>query len=256
MKHPNPIRLEDAILDHPVLPHAEWIAARKELLEKERELTHLGDEVNAARRALPWEKVTKDFTFQGPGGPLTLAELFGGKRQLIIYHFMLAPGWEEGCVGCSHLADHFDGARRHFEQADVSFVAVSRGTLPELEAFKKRMGWSFRWVSSHGTDFNTDYGVSFTPEQVATGDVGYNYGTTRAAYEELPGMSVFYQDEAGNVFHTYSAYARGLDILVGSLRFLDLTPKGRCDGEGMEDGWLRYHDKYQSEAAASCCGCQ
>ncbi|RYD32071.1 MAG: DUF899 domain-containing protein, partial [Verrucomicrobiaceae bacterium] len=155
-----------------------------------------------------------------------------------------------------HLADHVDGARQHFEQADVAFCAISRGTLPELEAFKKRMGWTFNWVSAHDTDFNTDYGVSFAPEQVATGDVGYNYGTSGGAYEELPGVSVFYKDEAGNVFHTYSSYARGLDILVGALRFLDLTPKGRCDGGGPEDSWLRHHDKYDSPAENNCCGCK
>lgn len=256
MKNPNTTRVEDSIHDHPVLPHDEWVAARKKLLEKERELTRLGDEVNAARRALPWEKVTKDYRFHGPGGAVKLTDLFGSKRQLIVYHFMYAPGWEEGCAGCSYLSDHVDGARQHFEHADVSFCAISRGTLPELDAYRKRMGWTFDWVSSHDTDFNADYGVSFTPEQVATGDVGYNYGTTKAAYDELPGISVFYKDEAGNVFHTYSAYARGLDILVGALRFLDLTPKGRCDGESPEDSWLKHHDKYESAAEGSCCGCK
>ncbi len=245
--------LNDPIPVHPVVSHADWLAARKELLKQEKELTRLSDRVNEARRALPWEKVATNYIFEGPDGKTTLVELFGTKRQLIIYHFMLAPGWEEGCVGCSHLADHFDGARRHFEQADVSFVAVSRGTLPELEAFRKRMGWTFHWVSSYGADFNADYGVSFTPGQVATGDVGYNYGTSKSVYEELPGISVFYRDAEGNIHHTYSAYSRGLDILVGSLRFLDLTPKGRCDGKEPEDSWLRHHDKYDNATAASCC---
>lgn len=256
MKHPNSTKVGDSIRNHPVLPHDQWIEARKELLEKERELTHHMDEVNAARRALPWEKVTKDYRFHGPSGEMKLADLFDGKRQLIVYHFMYAPGWEEGCVGCSFLSDHIDGARQHIAHADAKLMAISRGTLPELEAFKKRMGWGFDWVSSHGSDFNTDYGVSFSPELVETGDVGYNYATSKGAYEELPGVSVFYKDEEGNVFHTYSAYARGLDILVGTLRFLDLVPKGRCDGNGPEDSWLKHHDKYESAAKESCCGCK
>ncbi|RYD46343.1 MAG: DUF899 domain-containing protein [Verrucomicrobiaceae bacterium] len=256
MKNPNKTRVGDAISGHPVLPHDQWIEARKKLLEKERELTHLMDEVNAARRALPWEKVEKDYRFQGPSGELKLADLFQGKRQLIVYHFMYAPGWEEGCVGCSFFADHIGGVLQHIGNADVRLLCVSRGTLPELEAYKKRMDWDFDWVSSHGSDFNTDYGVSFSPELVETGDVGYNYATSSGAYEELPGVSVFYQDEEGNVFHTYSSYARGLDILVGTLRFLDLTPKGRCDGEGPEDTWLKHHDKYESAGGGNCCGCK
>ena len=246
-------RLNAPITGHPVVTHADWLFARKELLTREKELTHLSDRVNEARRALPWEKVEMNYIFDGPNGKVTLAELFGSKRQLIIYHFMYAPGWEEGCEGCSHLSDHVDGARQHFEQVDVAFVAISRGSLAEIEAYKKRMGWSFRWVSSGGNDFNYDYGVSFSPEQVASGDVGYNYGTTKAAYDELPGVSVFYKDEAGNVFHTYSAYSRGLDILVGSLRFLDLTPKGRCDGE---DSWLKRHDQYDEAPTTNSCGCK
>ena len=256
MKNPNKTRVGDSICNHPVLPHDQWIEARKKLLEKERELTHQMDEVNAARRALPWEKVEKDYRFQGPSGELKLADLFDGKRQLIVYHFMYAPGWEEGCVGCSFLADHIDGARQHLAHADVKLMAISRGTLPELEAYRKRMGWAFDWVSSYGSDFNIDYGVSFPPELVETGDVGYNYATSSGAYEELPGVSVFYKDEEGNVFHTYSAYARGLESLVGAIRYLDLVPKGRCDGEGPGDTWLKHHDKYDSAGKDSCCGCK
>jgi predicted dithiol-disulfide oxidoreductase (DUF899 family) len=251
MNQQSTCRLNEPVLDHPVVSHADWLAARKELLKQEKELTSLSDRVNQARRALPWERVETNYIFDGPDGKVTLAELFEDKRQLVIYHFMYAPGWKEGCVGCSHLSDHIDGARQHFEQVDVAFAAISRGTLAELEAYKKRMGWSFRWFSSNGSDFNYDHGVSFTPEQVASGDVGYNYGTSKSVYDELPGVSVFYKDEAGDVFHTYSAYSRGLDILVGSFRFLDLTPKGRCDSE---DDWLRRHDDYENTPTVSCCG--
>jgi len=255
MSYESTIGVNDPVTGHAVVSHADWIASRKKLLEKEKEYTRLGDELNEARRALPWEKVEKNYVFDGPDGKVTLADLFEGKRQLVVYHFMYAPGWDEGCVGCSHLADQVDGSRRHFEQVDVSFVAISRGTLPELEAFKKRMGWTFDWVSSGGSDFNYDHGVSFTPEQVASGKIPYNYGTTEQVYDELPGVSVFYKDEDGTIFHTYSSYGRGLDILLGSHHYLDLTPKGRCDGEGF-GSWLRFHDQYEKTATASCCGCK
>lgn len=254
---PQPIQygVGDPIRNHPVLPHEEWIEARKELLKKEKELTRLSDQLSAARRALPWEKVEKSYTFEGPQGKVTLAELFGDRRQLIVHHFMFAPGWTEGCVGCSHSADHVDAARRHFEQADIAYTAISRAPWRDLEAFKKRMGWSFRWLSSGDSDFNYDYGVSFTPEQVASGSVGYNYGTSSYAYDELPGVSVFYKDEAGNIYHTYSTYTRGLDILLGSHAFLDLTPKGRCENGSGGDTWLRYHDQYDRPEADGACGC-
>jgi len=255
MSYESTMEVNDPVTGHPVVSQADWIAARKELLEKEKEYTRLGDELNVARRALPWEKVEKDYIFEGPDGKMSLSDLFGDKRQLVVYHFMYGPGWDEGCVGCSHLADQVDGPRQHFEQVDVSFVAISRGSLKELEAFKERMGWSFDWVSSGGTDFNQDYGVSFTPEQVASGKIFYNYGMTEQVYDELPGVSVFYKDEDGTVFHTYSSYGRGLDILLGSHHFLDLTPKGRCDGKGFES-WLRHHDKYDRAPAANCCGCK
>ena len=255
MKLETPTLIDKPITGHPIVSHSEWLTARKELLAKEKELTRLSDRIHAERRALPWEKVEKTYFFDSHDGKVTLADLFGGKRQLIIYHFMYAPGWEEGCVGCSHMGDHIDGARRHFEQVDVAFAAVSRGSLKELDAFKKRMGWSFNWVSSGGCDFNQDYKVSFTPEQVAAGVKDYNFGTIEVSYDELPGISVFYQDEDGNVFHTYSAYARGLDILLGSHHFLDLTPKGRCDGPNLT-GWLKHHDKYEhaQPQKSSCCG--
>lgn len=248
---------DDAITDHPVVPHDAWISARKQLLKREKELTRLSDEVSAARRALPWEKVEKNYIFNGPDGKVTLADLFGAKRQLIVHHLMFAPGWTEACIGCSHSADHADAARQHFENADVSYAAISRAPLADLEKFRKRMGWTFAWISSGDTDFNYHYGVSFTPEQVASGNVGYNYGTSTYAYDELPGVSVFYKDEAGNIFHTYSTYTRGLDILLGSHNYLDLTPKGRGGVVTAENtGWLRYHDQYETAAAESCCACK
>lgn len=249
--------IDEPIVGHSVVPHEEWIAARKVLLAQEKELTRLSDRVNEARRALPWEKVDKNYVFDGPGGKVTLTELFGDRRQLIVHHFMFAPGWEEGCVGCSHSADHVDAARQHFEQTDLAYVAVSRAPLADLEAFRKRMGWTFRWVSSLGGSFNYDYGVSFTPEQVSSKTAGYNYGTSSYAFEELPGVSVFYKDEEGNVFHTYSTYTRGLDHLLGSHAYLDLTPKGRCEQGSAGGGWLRFHDRYENKPApaAAACGC-
>ncbi|MEO5912847.1 MAG: thioredoxin family protein [Luteolibacter sp.] len=248
---------DEALPDHSVVSHDDWIAARKELLVKEKELTRLSDQLSSARRALPWEKVEKNYVFESPDGKVTLAELFGSKRQLIVHHLMFAPGWSEACVGCSHSADHADSARQHFENADVSYVAISRAPVEDLLRFKKRMGWTFHWISSGDGDFNYDYGVSFTPEQVASGNVGYNYATSTYTFDELPGVSVFYKDEEGNVFHTYSTYARGLDILLGSHNYLDLTPKGRgAKGTPDDPGWLRYHDQYQTAEAKSCCACK
>jgi predicted dithiol-disulfide oxidoreductase (DUF899 family) len=194
---------------------------------------------------LPWVRVEKEYIFETPSGKKTLADLFGKRNQLIVYRFMLAPGWEEGCPGCSFLGDHFDGAIVHLAQRDVAFTAVSRAPLPEIEAFKKRMGWSFPWVSSYGGDFNYDHHVSFTPEEMAAGKVFYNYRETKFPSEEGPGASVFYKDQTGGIFHTYSTYGRGLDILLGTYNLLDLTPKGR-DEEGLKSSmaWLRHHDKY------------
>jgi predicted dithiol-disulfide oxidoreductase (DUF899 family) len=228
-----------------VVSQAEWLAARKLLLAKEKEFTKLRDEISRARRELPWEKVEKQYAFQGPRGKETLAELFDGRSQLIVYHFMLGPGWKEGCPSCSFLADHFNPSVVHLAQRDVTFVAVSRAPLPEIEVFKKRMGWGFKWVSSSGSDFNFDYRVSFTKDQLATGDRLYNFETGFPC-EELPGASVFYKNGAGEIFRTYSTYSRGLDILIGAYNYLDLTPKGR-DEEGLKHGmaWVRHHDRYQ-----------
>ncbi len=250
-----------------VVPPAEWLAARKELLRKEKDFTRLRDELSRQRRALPWEKVEKQYVFDGPRGKETLADLFGGKSQLIVYHFMFGPGWKEGCPSCSYLADTFDGAAVHLAQRDVSFMAISRATLPEIEAFRKRMGWQFQWVSSFGNEFNHDYQASFTPQDIVVGKVYYNYEMTEFPAEEAPGASVFSKNEAGEIFHTYSCYARGLDAMVGTYNWLDIAPKGR-DEEGLAFtmAWVRHHDKYEGQvvdpkqlyvqpakADASCC---
>ena len=228
-----------------VVSRAEWLAARKELLIKEKNFTLQRDELSAERRNLPWVKVEKEYVFEGPGGKQTLADLFGGKSQLIVYHFMFAPGWVEGCPSCSFLADHFDGSAIHLAARDATLLAVSRAPLSQIEAFKKRMGWRFQWLSSYGSDFNRDYHVSFTPEEMASGKVNYNYDMTGFPAEEAPGASVFYKDATGAIFHTYSTYGRGLDILIGAYNFLDLLPKGRDEG-GLKHtmAWVRHHDKY------------
>jgi predicted dithiol-disulfide oxidoreductase (DUF899 family) len=228
-----------------VVSPAEWVVARKELLKKEKEFTRLREELSRSRRELPWEKVEKKYVFDGPNGKETLADLFEGRSQLIVYHFMMGPGWKEGCPGCSFVADHLDGARVHLAARDITLVAVSRATLPEIEAFKKRMEWGFKWVSSNGTDFNMDYHVSREPGEKADQKVVYNYEMQVFPSEERPGLSVFYKDAAGDLFHTYSTYARGLDILLGAYNFIDLTPKGRNE-EGLSHpmAWVRHHDKY------------
>jgi predicted dithiol-disulfide oxidoreductase (DUF899 family) len=228
-----------------VVSPAEWLAARKELLKKEKEFTRLRDEISRQRRELPWEKVEKKYVFEGPKGKETLAQLFDGRSQLMVYHFMFGPGWKEGCPSCSFIADHFDGMRVHLAARDITLAAVSRATLPEIEAFKKRMGWGFKWVSSNGSDFNYDYQVSTMPGTKADEKSLYNYEMQVFPSEERPGLSVFNVDGSGDVFHTYSTYARGLDILLGAYNFIDLTPKGRNE-EGLKHGmaWVRHHDKY------------
>ena len=228
-----------------VVSHDEWLAARKKFLAKEKEFTRQRDELSRLRRELPWEKVEKKYMFNGANGKETLASLFDGRSQLLIYHFMFGPGWNEGCPSCSFLADAFDAIHPHITQRDTTFVAVSRATLPEIDAFKKRMGWKFKWVSSNGTDFNYDYNVSFTKEQVSGGNPIFNYGTIPAYGEETPGASAFIQKD-GEIFHTYSTYARGLDILLPMYNWIDLTAMGRHE-EGMkphEMAWVRHHDRY------------
>ena len=228
-----------------VVSPGEWIASRKELLRKEKEFTKLRDELSQRRRELPWERVEKGYVFDGPNGKVTLAELFGGKSQLIVYHFMFGPGWEAGCPSCSYLADHFDGSLVHLANRDVTLAVISRAPMAQIDAFKKRMGWRVQWVSSFGNDFNRDYHVSFTKEEMAKGKVNYNYDMVEFPSEEGPGVSVFYKNDAGEIFHTYSSYARGLDILVGAYNFLDLAPKGRDeDGLAFTMAWVRHHDRY------------
>jgi predicted dithiol-disulfide oxidoreductase (DUF899 family) len=231
-------------IPRPVVSQAEWLAARRALLAKEKEAVRLRDEVNAQRLALPWVRVEKPYTFDTAGGRRTLAELFAGRSQLVVYHFMLGPGWAAGCPGCSFLADHLDGALPHLEHHDVTLTSVSRAPLGEIDAYKARMGWRFPWVSSHGSDFNFDYHVSFTPEDLADGKVFYNFAEIDAAQAapELPGLSAFYQDEAGGVFHTYSSYARGPEELIGTLMILDRAPKGRNETTIMD--FVRRHDEY------------
>lgn len=237
---------------HKVVSHEEWLKARKALLAKEKEFTRLRDELSRERRDLPWTRVDKSYVFDGPDGKESLADLFDGRSQLIVYHFMLGPGWQEGCPGCSFVADHMDGAVAHLRARDVTLVAVSRAPLPQIGAFKNRMGWRFKWVSSNGTDFNFDYGVSFTRDQLAKGKVPYNYDHVPFPREEAPGASVFYRNADGEIFHTYSTYARGVETLLGTYNFLDMAPKGR-DEEGLERpmAWVRHHDRYGDGSSSS-----
>ena len=235
-------------VDNPkVVSREEWLAARKKLLAREKRLTRERDAIAAERRQLPWVKVEKNYAFDSPSGKKTLADLFNGKSQLIVYHFMFGPDWQEGCPSCSFIMDHTDGALAHLAQRDVSFAAISRAPLSKIEAFKKRLGWKFNWVSSNGTDFNYDYHVSFTSEQKAQGKVEYNFDLTEFPSAEAPGISVFYKDKSGNIFHTYSAYARGAEAPLGTYAYLDLVPKGRDeDSLAFTMAWVRHHDRYDS----------
>ena len=229
---------------HPVVSPNEWLAARKALLVKEKQATHLRDQINAERLALPWVRVEKNYIFDSARGKRTLAELFEGRSQLMVYHFMLGPGWAAGCPGCSFLCDHIEGALPHLEHHDVTMTAVSRAPLAEIEAYKKRMGWHFPWVSAFGSDFNYDYHVSFDKEQPGSGTPLYNFEPRPAGSTEteLPGLSAFCMDEAGEVFHTYSTYGRGPEELIGTLMILDRAPKGRNEKTTMD--FVRRHDEY------------
>ena len=239
------MKLAERKINHPeIVSEAEWLVVRKDLLMREKEFTRQRDALSAARRQLPWVKIDKEYVFDGPDGKETLADLFDGRGQLVVYHFMLGPGWEEGCKSCSYLADHFDGANWHLPHRDVTFVVISRAALAEIEPFKKRMGWRFKWLSSHGNDFNFDYHVSASEEDKKEGKMYYNYTTGELMSDELPGLSVFYKAENGDVFHTYSTYARGLDILVGADNFLDLVPRGRDENPDSTMDWVRRHDEY------------
>ena len=233
---------------HPVVPRDQWLEARRQLLAKEKEFTRLRDELSRSRRELPWERVDKSYVFTGPGGERSLGDLFDGRSQLIVYHFMFDPAWSEGCKSCSFWADNFEGFYRHLHHRDVTLVAVSRAPLATLATFKERMGWSFPWVSSAGCDFNFDYGVSFTPEQLAAGEGAYNYARRKTSMAELPGISVFFRDPNGGIFHTYSCYARGLDMMNAAYHYLDLVPKGRDEaGLPYNQAWVRHHDNYGSQ---------
>jgi predicted dithiol-disulfide oxidoreductase (DUF899 family) len=247
---------------HAIVSRDEWLAARQDLLRKEKALTRMRDELAAERRALPWVRIDKPYVFDTPGGKRGLSDLFDGRSQLIVYHFMLGPGWGEGCKSCSYLADHFDGSVVHLAARDVTFTAVSRAPLPEIAAFKQRMGWRFPWASSYGSDFNVDFHVSFPEPQDRDGPVYYNYALGQFPSEEAPGVSVFHKDAAGRVFHTYSAFARGLDQLVNAYNFLDLVPRGRDeDGYAFTMEWVRHHDRYDDavvglgRAQKTACGC-
>jgi predicted dithiol-disulfide oxidoreductase (DUF899 family) len=228
-----------------VVSQDEWLAARMALVAKEKQFTRLRDEISRQRREMPWEKIEKQYVFDGTLGKESLTDLFDGRSQLIIYHFMFGPGWSAGCPSCSYLADHFDGPSIHLANRDVTLAVVSRAPIAEIEAFKKRMGWKFHWVSSFASDFNYDYHVSFSEEERAKGKVYYNYELMEFPSEEGPGLSVFSKDANGNIFHAYSSYARGLDIFVGAYNFLDHVPKGRDEG-GLAHtmAWVRHHDNY------------
>jgi predicted dithiol-disulfide oxidoreductase (DUF899 family) len=231
-------------MQHAVVSRDEWLTARRDLLKAEKEVTHLRDKVAQKRLALPWVRIDKEYVFDTPDGPRTLADLFDGRSQLLVQHFMFAPGWQEGCPSCSFMADHTDGMNLHLSHHDVTMIAVSRAPLAEIERYRKRMGWQFKWVSSNGSPFNYDFRVSFTPEQVATGHVDYNFGESDETDEEFPGLSAFFKDEAGDVFHTYSTFGRGVEVMMGTYAMLDLMPKGRNETEGMGD-WMRRHDRYE-----------
>ncbi|UES53668.1 MULTISPECIES: thioredoxin family protein [Roseibium] len=230
-------------MQNAVVSHEDWLAARRDLLQKEKELTHLRDRVASERLALPWERIEKDYVFDTLDGPRSLAGLFEGRSQLVVQHFMLAPGWKEGCPSCSFMADHADGMNLHLANHDVTMIAVSRAPLADIERYRKRMGWTFGWVSSFGSDFNYDFRVSFTPEEVATGHIDYNFGGWNMTGEEWPGVSAFIKNEAGEVFRTYSTYGRGVEVMMGTYAMLDLTPKGRNEARGMD--WVRRHDRYE-----------
>jgi predicted dithiol-disulfide oxidoreductase (DUF899 family) len=233
--------------EHAVVSAEDWVSARKALLEREKEFTRLREELAQQRRDLPWEAVAKEYFFEGPDGTRSLTQLFDGRSQLIVYHFMFPPDAGEGCAHCSLWADSFNGTTAHLNARDVTLVAISRAPQPKLAAYAKRMGWTFPWFSSGGTDFNYDFGVAFRPESLADGTAVYNYGPGGPGAPDREGISVFYAGSGGQVFHTYSAYARGIDMMNGAYQYLDLVPRGR--GEARHDDpqfWVRRHDQYQS----------
>jgi predicted dithiol-disulfide oxidoreductase (DUF899 family) len=238
------------MLQQRIVTRDEWIAARRDLLIKEKALTRAQDALSAERRTLPMVRIDKPYGFDTSAGSRTLADLFEGRSQLVIYHFMMGPDWVEGCPSCSLLADHIDGTIAHLAHRDVTFVVVARAPLANIEAFKQRMGWKFTWVSSLHTEFNHDFHVSFAPEEIAGGRTEYNYSRTPFPLDEAPGVSVFYKDASGEVFHTYSTYARGGEALIGTYRILDFVPKGRDEaGLAFSMSWVRHHDQYGPDYA-------
>ncbi|MFG6430146.1 DUF899 domain-containing protein [Roseateles sp. LYH14W] len=242
-------------IPHPVVSRDRWIAERKVLLAQEKALTHERDRVARERRALPWVKLETDYVFDTVDGPRRLSDLFQGRRQLLVQHFMFAPGWEQGCKSCSFMADHLDGAALHLAHRDITLLAVSRAPLADLQAFKARMGWQFAWASSGGNDFNRDFNVSFAPEDRIDGEVYYNFHMTPFPLTDAPGISVFYRDDAGDVFHTYSTFGRGVEVMMGTYNLVDLTPKGRDEaGPSYPMAWVRHHDRYEDAPAPACCG--
>ena len=231
------------MMTHAIVSREEWLAARRALLAKERAMTHQLDALRAERRQLPWVRIEKPYIFQGPDGECTLGDLFGRHSQLAVYHFMMTPGSDHVCPGCSFTVDHVDAARRHFEHADLAFAAVSRAPIERIEEVKDRMGWTFPWVSSAECDFNFDFRVSFTSEELAAGRAIYNYGTVLRNSRDMFGVSVFVKDETGGIFHSYSTYHRGTELLMGAFNWLDLAPLGRNETGGTMS-WVRLHDKY------------
>jgi predicted dithiol-disulfide oxidoreductase (DUF899 family) len=233
--------------DHPIVAASEWLEERRKLLAKEKEFTRLRDELSAARRALPWERVEKDYVFDGPGGKETLAQLFAGRSQLIVYHFMFAPEWDDGCKSCSWWADNFERNVVHLTHRDVTLIAISRAPFAKLDAFRQRMGWTFKWLSAAGNDFAYDYHVSFKPDAARPGEVFYNYRWRKSSMTDLPGISVFFRDTDGAIYHTYSTYERGVDMMNAGYHYLDLAPKGRDeDSLPYNQAWVRERDKYGS----------
>jgi predicted dithiol-disulfide oxidoreductase (DUF899 family) len=231
--------------EHTIVSRDQWLEARRMLLAREKEFTRLRDELSRERRALPWVRIDKPYVFDGATGRQTLADLFENKRQLIVFHFMFGPDWDAGCKSCSFWADGFNGILAHLAQRDVAFAAISRAPLTRLQAFAKRLGWNFRWLSSAGSDFNFDFNVSFSAEALAAGKVTYNYAERETSMSDLPGISVFWRDDSGALFHTYSCFARGLDMMNPAYQYLDLVPKGRDeDGLPYPMAWVRHRDLY------------
>jgi predicted dithiol-disulfide oxidoreductase (DUF899 family) len=243
---------------HHLVTRNDWIAARKSLLAREKDLTRLRDQIARERRALPWVRLEKDYVFDTPTGPRRLFELFQARSQLLVQHFMFGPGWEQGCKSCSFMADHLDGMSAHLAQRDIALLAISRAPMAEIERFRQRMGWQFAWASSNGNDFNRDFHVSFAPEDRVDGEVYYNYHHTAFPADEAPGISIFVKNDASEVFHTYSTFGRGVEVMMGAYSLIDLTPKGRDEQDlPYTMAWVRHHDRYEPEAReAACCSRQ